>query len=107
MAKQDTKYVIISLEDVEDIDFSQVMETNVNSLRISQDATSTFVKFQGETPSFLEGKTQYTHEEFMPIIKDPNGIWTLDDQEQATLFNKLQDVVSDITWDKFNPFNWF
>ena len=83
------------------------MQTNANSLRISEDATSTFVKFQGETPSFLEGKTQYTHEEFIAILKDPDGIWVLDDQEQATLFNKLQDVVSDITWDKFNPFNWF
>ena len=107
MSKEDSIYVIISIEDVEDIDFNQVMQTNANSLRISEDATSTFVKFQGETPSFLEGKTQYTHEEFIAILKDPDGIWVLDDQEQATLFNKLQDVVSDITWDKFNPFNWF
>tara|TARA_R100001463_G_scaffold3338_3_gene13662 strand:- start:1768 stop:2082 length:315 start_codon:yes stop_codon:yes gene_type:complete len=101
------KYVIISIEDVEDIDFNQVMQTDATSLRISQDATSTFVKFEGDTPSFLEGKTQYTHEEFMLIINDPEGIWMLDDTEQATLFNKLQDVVSGITWDKVNPFNWF
>ena len=107
MAKQDNVYVIISIEDVEDIDFNQVMQTDAKSLRISQDATSTFVKFQGETPSFLEDKTQYTHEEFIAILKDPNGIWTLDDQEQATLFNKLQDAVNNITWDKINPFNWF
>ena len=107
MSKENNIYVIISIEDVEDVDFNQVMQTDAKSLRISEDAASTFVKFQGETPSFLEGKTQYTHEEFMTILKDPDGIWVLDDQEQATLFNKLQDVVGDITWDKVNPFNWF
>ena len=107
MAKQDTKYVIISIEDVEDIDFNQVMQTDVNSLRISEDGASTFVKFEGDTPSFLEGKTQYTHEEFMPIIKDPNGIWNLSDTEQAGLVDKMRDIISGITWDKANPFNWF
>ena len=101
------KYVIINIEDVEDVDFNQVMQTDATSLRISQDATSTFVKFEGDTPSFLEGKTQYTHAEFKSILNDPEDIWALDDTEQATLFNKLQDAVSDITWDKFNPFNWF
>ena len=107
MAKEDRKYVIITIEDVEDVDFDQIMQTDVNSLRISEDAASTFVKFQGETPSFLEGKTQYTHKEFVAILKDPDGIWTLDDQEQASLIDKMRDVVSGITWDKLNPFNWF
>ena len=53
MSKKDNIYVIISLEDVEDIDFDQVMQTSAQSLRISEDGTSTFVKFQGATPSFL------------------------------------------------------
>ena len=106
MSKQDNIYVIISIEDVEDIDFNQVMQTDARSLRISEDGASTFVKFQGDTPSFLEGKTQYTHEEFIVILRNPDDIWVVDDQEQATVLNKLQDVVSNITWDKLNPFNW-
>ena len=107
MTKQDSKYVIISIEDVEDVDFNQVMETGPASLVINSDATSTFVKFQGDTPSFLDGKTQYTHEEFQAILRDPDGLWSPDDQEQAGILNKLQDTVSAITWDKLNPFNWF
>ena len=107
MPKEDRKFVILTIEDVEDIDFDQVMEDGPRTLMISLDGQYTFVKFEGDTPSFLVGKTQYTYEEFKPIITDPDGIWTPDDVEQATMMNKLQDIVSGITWDKLNPFNWF
>ena len=106
MAKQDNKYVIISIEDVEDIDFDQVMQTDVKSLRISTDGNYTFVKFKEDTPSFLEGKTQYTHEEFKIIVNDVNGNWTADDAAQGGIIDNLRDTVNNITWDKLNPFNW-
>ena len=101
------KYVIISIEDVEDIDFDQIMQTDAKSLRISTDGKYTFVKFQGDTPSFLEGKTQYTHEEFKVIINDVDGNWTADDATQGAIIDNLRDTISGITWDKVNPFNWF
>ena len=101
------KYVIISIEDVEDIDFNQVMQTDARSLVISTDGKYTFVKFQGDTPSFLEGKTQYTYEEFKIIINDVNGNWTPDDVAQGGVIDNLRDTISSITWDKVNPFNWF
>ena len=100
-------YTILNKEELDSVNFDEVLETSTNTIRYNNANTEFLLKFEGNTPSFLEGKTQYTREEFMPIIKDPNGIWTLDDQEQATLFNKMQDVVNNITWDKFNPFNWF
>ena len=75
MIKQDNIYVIISIEDIEDIDFNQVMETDVRSLRISTDGKYTFVKFQGDTPSFLEGKTHYTHSQILEHLKDSNNGW--------------------------------
>jgi len=107
MAKQDTKYVIITIEEVEDVDFSQVKQSNSKALRFSEDGEYTFVKFEGDTPSFLEGKTQYTYSEFLEIIRDVNGVWCVSEDEESAMMAKLKDVVNNISWDKYNPFNWF
>lgn len=101
------KYVIIPIEEVENIDFNQVLETDSKSLRLSQDAKYTFVKFEGDTPDFLDGKTQYDHSEFLQILNDTSGIWHLDNTERDSLLTKLEDVVKEISWSKYNPFNWF
>ena len=106
MSKENNIYVIISIEDVEDIDFNQVLEDGPETLIISKDGNYTFVKFKGETPSFLEGKTQYNRKEMRAKMQDDTDIWFVGDQDQPTVINRLQDVVSNITWDKFNPFNW-
>lgn len=62
------KYVIINADEVSSVDFSEVEETSENTLRYSLDGSKTFVKFEGETPNFLDGKTQYTIEEILPIL---------------------------------------
>lgn len=62
------KYVIINADEVSSVDFSEVEETSENTLRYSLDGSQTFVKFEGETPNFLDGKTQYTIEEILPIL---------------------------------------
>jgi hypothetical protein len=67
-------YVIIDASDVSSIDFDQVMETSAETLRYSLDGSQTFVKFEGSTPSFLEGKTQYDHSEILTILAGPE--WT-------------------------------
>lgn len=61
-------YVIIDAAEVANVDFDQVSETSADTLRYSLDGTKTFVKFEGVTPSFLEGETQYTQEEILPIL---------------------------------------
>jgi hypothetical protein len=73
------KYVIIDTSDVPSIDFDQVMERSADTLRYNIDParTKTFVKFDGATPDFLEGKTQYDHSEILTILAtdewtDPN-----------------------------------
>tara|TARA_R110002012_G_C11528114_1_gene600207 strand:- start:51 stop:287 length:237 start_codon:yes stop_codon:yes gene_type:complete len=65
------KYIIISASDVSSVDFSQVDETSAQTLRFSLDGEQTFVKFEGSTPSFLEGKTQYDHSEILTILATP------------------------------------
>lgn len=71
------RYVIIDSDEVSSVDFSQVCETSADTLRYNLAGTQTFVKFEGETPDFLEGKTQYSHSEILIILAteewtDPN-----------------------------------
>ena len=71
-----TKYVIIDASEVSSVDFSLVLETSADTLRYNNDNTKTFVKFdQDTTPSFLDGKTQYTHSEILSILNDTSGEW--------------------------------
>ena len=63
------KYVIIDADEVSYVDFDQVDETSADTIRYSVDGTKTFVKFDSDTtPSFLEGKTQYSHSEILTIL---------------------------------------
>ena len=67
-------YVIINAADVEEVNFSEVLETSEDTLRWSVDHTQTFVKFEGATPDFLEGKTLRNHAEIRAILATPE--WT-------------------------------
>tara|TARA_R100001463_G_scaffold1381_1_gene6061 strand:- start:687 stop:929 length:243 start_codon:yes stop_codon:yes gene_type:complete len=73
------KYVIIASDDVSSVDFTKVQETSTDTLRWNKDNTKTFVKFEGDTPSFLTGKTQYTYSEILTILNDVNGEWYIED----------------------------
>ena len=68
MAYENRKYVIINASEVGTVDFSQVLETSADTLRYSIDDSKTFVKFDGDTPSFLDGKTQYNHSQIRTIL---------------------------------------
>jgi len=70
-------YVIIDASEVPSVDFDQVAETSIDTLRYSLDGTKTFVKYEGTQPSFLSGKTEYTHSEILAILAGPE--WTSDE----------------------------
>lgn len=72
-------YVIIDSSEVSSVDFNQVLETSADTLRYNLAGTQTFVKFDGDTPSFLEGKTAYDRSEMLTILSgsdwtDPDAI---------------------------------
>tara|TARA_R100000951_G_scaffold116333_1_gene127680 strand:- start:451 stop:690 length:240 start_codon:yes stop_codon:yes gene_type:complete len=60
-------YVIIDATEITDensvIDFFKLMNRNANMLRYSIDRSKALVKYSGEQPSFLSGKTTYTYDE--------------------------------------------
>ena len=71
-------YVIIDSDEVSSVDFSQVEETSADTIRYSVDNSQTFVKFDSDsTPSFLDGKTQYTHTEILNVLATDE--WTPDE----------------------------
>ena len=72
-------YVIIDASEVSSVDFDQVLETSADTLRFSVDGSKTFVKFEGDTPSFLEGKTANTHSEMLEILAGEE--WTSQETE--------------------------
>ena len=76
MSYNNRKYVIINASEVGSVDFSQVNETSANTLRYSNDDSKTFVKFDGDTPSFLDGKTSYTHSQILTVLAGED--WTED-----------------------------
>jgi len=79
----DTTYVILNTTEITDedsvIDFSQLSNRNADMLRYSTDGSKALVKYrlkEGEDqPSFLNGKTTYTHAEIMVVLRDTDGDW--------------------------------
>jgi len=71
------KYVIINADEVDSVDFSKVDETSADTVRFSLDGSQTFVKYIGEQPSFLSGKTEYTHSEMLTILATAE--WSADE----------------------------
>jgi len=70
-------YVILEASEVGNVDFDQVLQTSADTLRYSVDGSKFLLKYEGDTPSFLEGKTEYTHSEILVILAtdewtDPN-----------------------------------
>ena len=73
-----TTYITFNVSEIGSIDFTQVLETSVETLRYSVDKTQTIVKWVGEVPSCilsLTTKSAYmTYDEILALLSTP--IWT-------------------------------
>jgi len=71
-------YVILNKTEVtnEDsvVDFSKLLNRNAAMLRCSLDDSKVVVKYNGEQPDFLDGKTTYTHQEI--LVEMATSAWT-------------------------------
>jgi hypothetical protein len=73
------QFMIFNVSELELIDFSQVLETSIDTVRKSIDGTKTFVKWDGEIiPSSVDSLTTkegpYTYTEIIDILNGPE--WT-------------------------------
>tara|TARA_R110002020_G_scaffold54872_5_gene152640 strand:+ start:134 stop:394 length:261 start_codon:yes stop_codon:yes gene_type:complete len=71
----DREYIILESSDIDNINFDEIIESSVSSLRYSRDKDYFIVKFEGNTPGFLKDKEKYTHYEIKEILDNVNGIW--------------------------------
>lgn len=71
----DTKYIIFNVSELDLIDFNQVIEDSLETLRYSIDGTKTFVKWVGNEPecisSLLTKSIIYNNEEMLIILDTP------------------------------------
>ena len=72
-------YIIFNVSELDKIDFSQVFETSIETVRKSVDKTLTFVKYDtDEMPSSVASldtkQGPYSHEEILEILATPE--WT-------------------------------
>ena len=73
------QFMIFTVSELELIDFSQVLETSIDTVRKSIDETKTFVKWDGNTiPSSVDSLSTkegpYTYTEIIDILNGPE--WT-------------------------------
>lgn len=69
------KYIILPADKINEIDFNEICESSINTIRHKLDNTQFIVKFQGATPSFLDGYNEYTNREILEIINNPSNGW--------------------------------
>ena len=75
------KYAILNTSDIGTVDFSKVKQTDANSVRKTLDGSKFMVKFEGDTPDFLDGVTLYTNQEIIEIIWNIDNGWQLIEEE--------------------------
>jgi len=79
MAYANREFMIFNVSELPNVDFTQVLETSIETVRKSVDETKTFVKWDGETiPSSVQALTTkegpYTYDEILVILQTPE--WT-------------------------------
>jgi hypothetical protein len=72
------EFMIFNVSDLNEIDFTQVLETSEDTVRKSVDQTKTFVKWDGAMPECVNNLTTkegpYTYDEILTILATPE--WT-------------------------------
>jgi hypothetical protein len=76
---ENRKFMIFGVSELPNIDFTQVCETSIDTVRKSVDETKTFVKWDSEgiplsVDSLTTKEGPYTYEEILTILSGPE--WT-------------------------------
>ena len=73
------RWVILDTSETGSIDFSQVLQTSSETLRLNISGSQTIVKYEGDQPSSiaaLSTKSQeYTHSEILNILTGSSWTW--------------------------------
>jgi hypothetical protein len=73
----DRTYVIANTSEVSGFDFDQLIDIDESYSRKSLDGSKILARYEGDQPSFLNGKQEYTHSEILAILATDE--WTSDE----------------------------
>ena len=62
------KYVIADTSEASSFDYSQLVDIDEAYSRKSLDGSLILARYEGSQPSFLSGKTEYTHSEILEVL---------------------------------------
>ena len=81
---ENRQFAIFSTTELNQIDFTEVLETSAETCRVSTDGTLTFVKWDAETPppsvqalTTIQG--YYTYEEILEILSGEEWVSLMED----------------------------
>jgi hypothetical protein len=81
---ENRQFAIFSTTELDQIDFTEVLETSADTVRKSTDGTKTFVKWDAETPppsvqalTTIQGF--YTYEEMLDILSGEEWVSIMED----------------------------
>jgi len=70
-------YVITDISEATSFDFDQLIDIDESYSRKSLDGSKILARYEGDQPSFLSGKQEYTHSEILAILATDE--WTSDE----------------------------
>ena len=78
-------YMIFSTSELSSVNFSEVLETSINTVRKSIDESKTFVKWEGETipptvSSLTTKEGPYPYDNMLTILSGPE--WTSEEPKE-------------------------
>lgn len=83
MSYENREFMIFNVSELPNIDFTQVLETSIDTVRKSVDETKTFVKWDG--------------------IEIPSSIASLITKEGPYTYSEILDILATPEWTDFNP----
>jgi hypothetical protein len=71
-----TNYIILSVDELDYVTFSEINETDRDTVRLSIDANFTFISWEGETPTFVNSlitkSSIYSEAEMLELLEGVN-----------------------------------
>ena len=81
----DRRYVIINASDIDRIDFAQVLETSIDTVRYRLDGVEAVLNYEGAMPATISALSptpqEYTRDEIRPIMGSIE--WEAEDTDEV------------------------
>ena len=74
------QYVILNADEVSTVNFDEVLETSIDTLRYNVAGDQAFVKYEGAKPRCLYGKDTLSHSAMLTVLE--GEAWTRSEEEE-------------------------